>query len=669
MPDGSPVARAARFSFLITEKSVSDDQRIIRGIATSPRPDRLGDVVVMDGVESASDIPFMLHHDSRLPVGRAKLGKPTKAGIPFEARLPMVAEPGTLRDRVDEAWHSVKYGVITAVSIGFRVLDDAVEAIQGTNGLKFLKTEVMELSLVAVPAQPQAVITGFKSLDQKSIDSIYASIQAARPAATGNKGMPSQSTGSAGSPVASGISRETRPKGTAMKTIQELREERMQKSARIDELMSLRTSEDRRFTAEEAKEFDDLTTEIAELDDDIRVKQYEETNARTATPVRGKSQSEGTQSRGGMSFVRNADPEDKYKGQSFVRCQIAKAVAMYHGISPVEVARGRWGQTHPNLVNFIKATVAGGGTGSGEWGAELAQVDAKFAGDFVEYLYSRTVFDQLNLRAIPARVRVRGQDGAFTANWVGESKAIPMSKGDYSSVDLDPLKVAALTVISMELLEDSQPAAETLVRDGLVEATAQKIDTTFLSAAAASSGVSPAGILNGVSAISPSGTDLAAVRADLQSLMYGFTALAGQGSGISLVMNPSTALALSFMYGSLDQRAFPDINQNGGTLNGLRVIVGDNVTPGNIIAIREQDVWKIGDGAVRISMSREATIEQRDDPTGATDTPTGVTTTGLTNMFQEESVAFKVVRRINFQKRRSTAVRYISDAEYGGVVS
>jgi hypothetical protein len=123
------------------------------------------------------------------------------------------------------------------------------------------------------------------------------------------------------------------------------------------------------------------------------------------------------------------------------------------------------------------------------------------------------------------------------------------------------------------------------------------------------------------------------------------------------------------MYGSLDQPAYPDVNENGGTINRRPVMTGDNVTAGDVIAIRPEDVWKIGDSGIRVEMSTEATIEQRDDPTGATDTPTGVTTTGLTNMFQEESVAFKVVRRINFQKRRSAAVQYLSNVEWGGVLS
>ena len=67
---------------------------------------------------------------------------------------------------------------------------------------------------------------------------------------------------------------------------------------------------------------------------------------------------------------------------------------------------------------------------------------------------------------------LKGQDGAATGYWVGESKGIPASKADFSTVSLTPLKVAALAVASMELLRDSTPAAEQLIRDALVAAVA-----------------------------------------------------------------------------------------------------------------------------------------------------------------------------------------------------
>jgi HK97 family phage major capsid protein/HK97 family phage prohead protease len=637
---------------VVTIKSVDEERRVLVGMATTPKVDSYGDVVEPKGVKSSGDIPLFLYHDSWQTVGRAKLGKATADGVPFEARIPLVKEEGRLKERVDEAWQMLKYRLITGVSIGFRAIEDKVERL-ANGGLRFLETEVLELSLVPIPANSEATITAIKSIDTQLR---AASGLEQRGAKTGERSARDKGTTPA-----------TTLKGLNVKTLQQMIEERTTKSARASELLDMRKAEGRKFSDAEASEFDTLSDEVESLDDEIRVKRFEERQVAAATRVRTGSPEEQRSSRGPTILVKTQDPDDKFEGQSFTRVLIAKAVAMTSGDSPIAVAEQRWGKSHPKFVQFLRVAVAGGGTGSGEWGAELAQMDARFTGDFVEYLYAKTVFDQLGLRSIPSRVKVKGQDGAFTGYWVGESKAIPASAGSYSDVDLSPLKVAGLAVISMELLEDSQPSAEVLVRDGLVEASSQRVDMTFLSNAAAVAGVSPAGILNGVTAFPASGVDLAAVRADLQTLLYPFVT-GKMASGITLVMNPATAMALGMMYGTLDQLAFPEINENGGKLGGRPVIVGDNVTPGNIIAIRPSDVWRIGDSGIRVSMSREATIEQDTAPTGATDTPTAATA-NLTNMFQEESVAFKVVRRINFQKRRTNAVQVITDAEYGGVAS
>lgn len=457
-----------------------------------------------------------------------------------------------------------------------------------------------------------------------------------------------------------------------MKTLQQLIEERTQKSARMSELVELRKSENRKFTADEADEFDALDGEVSDLDDEIRIKRFDERQAAASTRVNKGTPDEQRGSRGPTILVKKEDPEDKFPGQSWTRMQIAKAAAyiqMRDGnfVTPAQIAEARWGKTHPKLVSVIKAAVAGGGTGSGEWGAELAQSDTRFTGDFVEFLYSMTVFDRLPLRSIPARVHVKGQDGAATGYWVGESKAIPVSKADASDVELTPLKVAAIAVCSKELIASSDPSAELWIRDAIAQASAQRVDTTFLSSAAAVSGVSPAGILNGLSALAPSGTDAAAVRADLMALYAPFLA-AKNASGLVQVMTPSMAKALSLLVNALGQTEFPNLNSTGGTLLGDTVFTGDNVTPGDWILMKPSDIWKIGDTGVQVSMSDTATIEQDTAPAGASDTPTAASAT-LMSMWQTESVAFKVVRGINYAKRRSGAVTVLSNAEYGGVVS
>src|SRR3954468_21407084 len=129
------------YSFLEL-KSVQEDQRIIRGVATTPQPDRVGDVVESLGITFRNPLPLLHQHDTHSPVGTVRFDKPTEKGITFEARIAKVTEPGPLKDRVDMAWSEVKAGLVGAVSIGFRALEfNHME----DGGTRFVKSEVMEL--------------------------------------------------------------------------------------------------------------------------------------------------------------------------------------------------------------------------------------------------------------------------------------------------------------------------------------------------------------------------------------------------------------------------------------------------------------------------------------------------------------------------------------------
>jgi uncharacterized protein len=155
---------------LLNVKTVDEDRRIITGIASTPTPDRVGDIVMPMGAKFATPMPLLLYHNGEKPVGTVDFAKPTKNGIPFKASLPNVVEEGVVRDRVQEAWHSIKYKLIAAVSIGFRAMEGGVDMIK--TGLQFNEWEWLELSLVAIPAQPDAVIQSFKSMDRAQIHSL-----------------------------------------------------------------------------------------------------------------------------------------------------------------------------------------------------------------------------------------------------------------------------------------------------------------------------------------------------------------------------------------------------------------------------------------------------------------------------------------------------------------
>lgn len=432
-----------------------------------------------------------------------------------------------------------------------------------------------------------------------------------------------------------------------------------------DTIMTKAAEEGTTLDAAQKETFDGNGADIAEIDDHLkRLRSMEKTAAETARPVEGYSPKSGVDSRGQLAapIVIKGEKDEAFEGQSYTRMVIAKTLARLDGVSAEGIAFQRWGKSNPTLVKVIKAAVAGGGTETGEWGAELAQADTRYTGDFIDFLYAQTIFDRLPLREVPANVHIKGQDGAATAYWVGQSKSIPVTKADFSDVQLSALKVAAIAVISKELLRDSSPSAELLVRDALVQASAQRVDQTFLSNAAAVANVSPAGILNGVTALATAGNDVAGVITDVKALYAPFIA-ANNADGLQFVTTTSLAKSLGLIQNVMGNWAFPGLGANGGTLLGDTLVAGGNVGAGDLILLKPSDIYKIGDRGVEVSLSTEAAIQMDDAPNGASDTPTSHT--GVVSMFQTESVAIKVVRPLNFAKRRASAVAYIGDADYG----
>ena len=650
-------------AYAILNIKAADDaggKRRFSGIASTPSTDRMGDVVEPKGASFKLPIPLLWQHDSSQPIGWVTSARITDKGIEVEGEVAQIAEAGKLADRLTEAWQMLKAKLVRGLSIGFNSIESA--RIDGTYGLRFLKWEWLELSAVTIPANQDATILSIKSIDDRQ----RAALGNAPPASNSSPGA----SGNQQRAADSGPSSFHRsPKGNIVKTITQLREERTQKAARMQELLETTKAADRGMDDAEEAEFDNLEADMKALDGQIRQARFDALNSAGAKGVDGSSSAGASRSRGPTIIVRSTDADEAFKGQAFTRKVIAKALAALEFGNPVAIAQQRWGKTSPQLVNVIKADVAGGGSGSGEWGAELVTADSRYTGDFIEYLHGMTVFDRLPLTSIPANVTIKGQDGAGTAYWVGESKPIPATALDFSTVNLSPQKVAALAVVSNELLRDSSPAAERLVRDALAEASAQRVDQTFLSTTAASAGVSPAGILNGLTANVSGGVTADELRNDLAGLLSHFITLKYSMQGLAIVTTPAIAMQIALLRNSLGQKEFPDTNMNGGSLEGFPVYVGHNVGTGDLIMMSTRDIYKIGDGGIAVSISREAMIEQSDTPAGATDTPVSASATKFTSMFQAESTAIKVVRAINFAKRRSSAVAFIGNAEYGDPTS
>lgn len=147
---------------ILSVKEMDETRRIVRGIATTPEVDRVGDIVDPLGVKFNNPMAFLWQHRHDQPIGTVKFDTPTKDGIAFEAEIASTEEPGTLKDRLDEAWQSIKLGLVRAVSIGFRPIE---YSFMENGGVRYTETEVFELSAVTIPANSGALISAVKSLD------------------------------------------------------------------------------------------------------------------------------------------------------------------------------------------------------------------------------------------------------------------------------------------------------------------------------------------------------------------------------------------------------------------------------------------------------------------------------------------------------------------------
>lgn len=137
------------------------DKRTFRGWATTPAVDRVGDTINPLGATFRNPLPLLHQHRHDQPIGLVKFSKPTKQGIEFEAEIPNVPDPGPLKDRLDTAWGEISLRLVQAVSIGFRSLK---HAYRDDGGIDFLSIDIFELSVVSIPALPEAVITSIKSM-------------------------------------------------------------------------------------------------------------------------------------------------------------------------------------------------------------------------------------------------------------------------------------------------------------------------------------------------------------------------------------------------------------------------------------------------------------------------------------------------------------------------
>lgn len=185
-----------RITFPVTVKDLSETEaRSILITGSTEGVDRDGDIIDVGGWKTdqymKNPVILWAHDRSAPPVAKAlsvSVDK-NKKTLDFKVYFPTIAElssiPGTPSEHalfVDTLYNMYKNGLLNASSVGFRALKSTTREDQDlptwARGTHFLEQELVELSLVPVPANAEALVRAreIKEIDPAGVDMVVKAV-------------------------------------------------------------------------------------------------------------------------------------------------------------------------------------------------------------------------------------------------------------------------------------------------------------------------------------------------------------------------------------------------------------------------------------------------------------------------------------------------------------
>jgi hypothetical protein len=325
---------------------------------------------------------------------------------------------------------------------------------------------------------------------------------------------------------------------------------------------------------------------------------------------------------------------------------VAHETTFKRSMTAVEFAREEWGDDTTEVILRAAATQATI-TDPG-WAGSLARAAT---GDFVTSLAPisagakllaqapRVTLDGYRQINVPQRVSAIAPD---QVGWVAEGKSIPVVQFALGSKPLGPVKkLAGIAVVTRDVAESS--AAQDVIAQVLRENTAMSLDAALFSNAAATA-ARPAGILNGVTALTAttSGGE-AAMMADLAALAKAISSATGN---LVIAANPAQANAIRLFRGT----TFPP---------EVQVWASIAIPVGTVIAL-DPAAFCSGFGSVPEEISSTVTMLQMD--TAPSDDPLAGPKTQ--SLWQVDCIATLLKLRCAWIWRVDNAVAWIQGATW-----
>ncbi|EGE56748.1 UNVERIFIED_ORG: hypothetical protein GGI63_003087 [Rhizobium esperanzae] len=297
------------------------------------------------------------------------------------------------------------------------------------------------------------------------------------------------------------------------------------------------------------------------------------------------------------------------------------------------------------VLNILSKAAVGGITSTDGVGQALVDIGVAQSA-FFGSLRTRSVFFRLldqGFKKVPLRTRL-GIVSASASGWiVAESEPKPLSRLTLSNPALMPKKAAALIVMTDEVARDMSAAGQSLVTQELRSAVSDVVDESFF-----------ATIMAGATSIPSSGTDSAAMAADLRSLLDQVNTAAG--GSLCWAMSVDVGNRLSLVS---DPRG--GMSPLGGEFISLPALVSGVIPSGTLRLINAAAIAANADG-ISIDVSGQVDLQMADDvlEEGGAD---------MVSMFQSNCTALKAEVSFAAEKTRDDAVAEVTDIAWGDVGS
>jgi HK97 family phage major capsid protein/HK97 family phage prohead protease len=632
--------------------------------------DRYGDSVSSDGwvLDTFKKNPIALfNHNSDFPIGRWK-----NVGVRSNAlRGHLELAPKGTSPRIDEIRALVDAGILQAVSVGFMPLESSPRSMTGMGNL-YSRQELVETSLVAVPANPNALAVA-KSLkvSDSTLKLVFAKQGAKEPVtkAGGSNGKPAES-----------VTTHQRPinMDPISKRIEQHEARIVQSQDELD--THLKNGDDENPSTEWLETTKALTERVEKLQATrIALKAAEAVQGKAATVVeKGNGDGKGTamtvhHPRPFAFPAKKLSPLDHlWRGM---------AVALKHHDqknqrSVFDVLRETYGendqseQTRAVMANLItKAAVVPADTVTTGWAVELVQT---VIGDFIAALMPLSIYPKLAAKggsftfgrngtiSLPTRNTTATIGGAFFA----QGAPIPVKQGAFTAITLTPKKMGVITTLTREITEHSTPSIEGIVRQAILEDTALAIDSILIDANAATT-IRPAGLKNGATVVGPTaGAGITALIGDLRGLTSSLiTASKGNLRAPVWIMNPGDALAAQLTQAAAggDFPFMEDITN--GTLMGYPVITSTTIPVDSMIFMDAADFISATGDTPRFDVSDQAVLHMEDTTPAQIGSNVGTVPTVAVptrSLWQTDTIGIRMIMDINWAMRRPGMVHTVT---------